>query len=260
MIRFSITNRVMTALAAEPTPAPVGFLTPLRRLGLVAGFGASVRQAWASIGAPGRPTFARATALTYLLVIAIAGTSLAGAATIGLAGAIGIFGPQATQASPSTTPLQSTQPGRTELPSVESEPPGSDPTEEPGDTPGASDDHGGSGGPEPSDDHGGSPGPSSSSGSDDGSGGGGGGGSATATPDGGGGGGSDDGGASATSTPKPSQTPRPTDTPRPSQTSGSGGDSGSSYSRATSRWSVRPRVRDQCPARQRCRGWPCSAP
>jgi uncharacterized membrane protein YgcG len=221
----SFTNRVMAALAAEPTPAPVGFLTPLRRLGLLAGFGASVRQAWASIGAPGRPTFARATALAYVLVIAIAGTSLAGAATIGLAGAIGILGPQATEASPSNVPFESSQPGTTEQPSAESEPPGTEAPGEPGDTPGASDDHGGSGGPEPSDDHGSTSGPGSSGGTDEGSGGGGSG-SPTSSPDGGGS--SDDGGASATSTPKPSQAPRSTDSPKPSQTSGSGGGSGSS--------------------------------
>jgi hypothetical protein len=172
----------MAALDGEPTPAAVGFLTPLRRLGLIAGFGASVRQAWASIGAPGRPAFARATALAYILIIAIAGTSLAGAATIGFAGALGLINPPTTQASPSTMPFQSTQPGKSEQPSAESEPPGSDASEEPGGSPGASDDHGGSGGPEPSDDHGdnsglGSSGSDGGGGSDDGSGSGGGSGS-----------------------------------------------------------------------------------
>ena len=223
----AFSDRVMAALADEPTPAPVGFLTPLRRLGLIAGFGASVRQAWASITAPDRPTFARGAALAYVLVIAIGGTSLAGAATIGLAGAIGLLGPHATQAAPSSTPFQLTAPDSSARPSGESEPPASEASEEPSETPGASDDRGGSGGPEPSDDRGGSPGPGSSGGgggSDDGSGGGGA--SPTSTP--GGGGGSDDGGASATGSPKPSQTPRPTGTPRPSQTSGSDGGSASS--------------------------------
>lgn len=214
-------DRVMGALADEPTPAPVGFLTPLRRLGPIAGFGASVRQAWASIGATGRPPFARAAALAYVLVIAIAGTSLAGAATVGFAGLLGNLGPRPTQASPSTLPLQTTAPA-TELPS-RSEPP--DASEEPSGGPDASDDSGGSGGPEPSDDSGdssGSGGTSSGGGSDDGSSGtsGGDGGSATSSPSSGGG--SDEGGSSATSTPKPSQTPRPTGTPKPTQTSGSG--------------------------------------
>jgi hypothetical protein len=213
-------DRVMAAIANEPAPAPTGFLAPLRRLGLVRGFGTSVRQAWGSIGAPGRPTFARAAALAYVLAIAIAGTSLAGAATIGVAGALGIIGPH-PQATPTTAP-QTIAPDQSQRPSAESEPPGPEVTEEPSDGPDASDDHGGATGTDPSDDSGGNSGPGSTStsggdgglGSDDGS-------SATATP--GSGGGSDDGGGS--STPKPTQTVRPTQTPKPTSTSGSSGGS-----------------------------------
>jgi hypothetical protein len=214
------TDRVMAALAAEPSPAPTGFLAPLRRRGIIGGFGASVRQAWASIGAPGRPTFARATALAYVLAVAIAGTSLAGAATITVAGALGLIGPHESQPT-QTLPAQTLPPESSERPSAESEPPGPEASESPSESPGASDDHGGGGGGlMPSDDHGGNSGPGSSGGgSDDASG-------------GGGGGGTDDGGVS--STPKPTQTPRPTETPRPTSTSGSsdgssgGGPSGGS--------------------------------
>jgi uncharacterized membrane protein YgcG len=218
------TDRVMAALAAEPSPAPTGFLAPLRRRGIVGGFGASVRQAWASIGAPGRPTFARATALAYVLAIAIAGTSLAGAATITVAGALGLIGPHESQPT-QTLPAQTLPPESSEQPSAESEPPGPEESESPSVSPDASDDHGGGGGgPVPSDDHGGNSGPGSSagSGSDDGSGGGGSG--ATASPTGGGG--SDDSGGS--STPRPTQTPRPTETPKPTSTSGSSDGSGTS--------------------------------
>jgi hypothetical protein len=219
------TDRVMTALAAEPSPAPTGFLAPLRRRGLIGGFGASVRQAWASMAAPGRPTFARGAAIAYVLAIAIAGTSLAGAATITVAGALGILGPHEPQPTRTLLP-QATPPEPSQRPSAEPEPSGPEASDAASDGPEASDDNGsgGGGGTAPSDDHGGNSGPASSGrgGSDDGSAGGGG--AATASPMGDGG--SDDGGGS--STPRPSQTPRPTDTPRPTSTSdsSSGGSDG----------------------------------
>lgn len=219
----SFSDRVMAALADEPAPTSTGFLAPLRRRGVVRGLGASVRQAWASIGTPGRPTFARAAALAYVLVIAIAGTSLAGAATIGVAGAFGMIGPHQPQPTP-TMPAPSRAPDATQRPSVESEPDGPEASEDQSDGPDATDDHGGGGGSEPSDDNGGgsSSGGSRGGGSDDGRGGGDDN-SATGSPDDGGDG-SDDGGGS--STPGPSQTPRPTGTPGP--TSGSGGSDGGS--------------------------------
>lgn len=212
-------DRVMAALADEPVPAPTGFLAPLRRRGVIAGFGASVKQAWASIGAPGRPRLARGAALAYVLAIAIAGTSLAGAATITVAGALGIIGPHQAQPTP-TLPAQMTSPEPSYRPSAESEPPGPEASNDPSSGPDATDDHGG--GAQPSDDHGGS---SSGAGSIGGGGGGddgsasgiSGAGSATASPTGGGG---DDRGGS--STPQPSPTPRPTETPKPSSTSDGG--------------------------------------
>ncbi|HTK44284.1 MAG TPA: hypothetical protein VL749_02880 [Patescibacteria group bacterium] len=176
----AFTDRVMAALANEPSPAPAGFLLPLQRRGLLAGFGQSVRQAWASIGA-GRPTFARAAALAYVLVVAIAGTSLVGAATFGAAGALGLLGPHesvapspATTTAPVTTPAPPAEPAPTLEPAESPEP---SETAEPSDDHGGggvepSDDHSG-GGAEPSDDHSGSD--SGGDGSDDGSGGSGGG-------------------------------------------------------------------------------------
>lgn len=170
----AFSDRVMAALADEPSPAPTGFLLPIRRRGLVAGFAASVREAWASVGA-GRPALGRATALAYVLVVAIAGTSVAGAATFGAAGALGLLGPQRSaepSLEPSVTPVLTptptlVPPTPTASPSFEPEP-----SETP-ERPEASDDHGGGSGPEPSDDHGGNSGPGG--GSDDGSGGSGGG-------------------------------------------------------------------------------------
>ena len=75
-------DRVMAALANEPTPGPTGFLVPLRRKGVIGGFRDSIRQAWASIGS-GRPILGRSAALAYVLAAVIAGVSLTGVATFG---------------------------------------------------------------------------------------------------------------------------------------------------------------------------------
>lgn len=151
-------DRVMAALAGEPAPALVGFMEPVRSRGFLAGFAASVRQAWASIGEGARPPLARASALAYVLAVAIAGTSLAGVATVGVAGALGVLGPTSTQSAPPPGPLTSPDssappesPRPTDLVTVApSESPEASDDE---DGPGASDDHGS--GPEPSDDRGG---------------------------------------------------------------------------------------------------------
>lgn len=200
------TNRVMTAVAAEPAPGSVGFLVPLRRRGLLAGFGDSVRQAWAAIGARGLPSFARATALAYVLVVTLAGVSVAGAATVGVGSALGVFGPTTASPTPFTTPGP-TQPPATPGPQTapaETEEPGE--SDDPSDGPEASDDHGGASG-EPDDDHGGSSG-HGGEGTDDHSG------PSETESDGHG---SDDG-SHDSETQRPSDTPHPTGTPKPSET------------------------------------------
>jgi hypothetical protein len=206
------TARVMAAVAKEPSPGTVGFITPLKRRGLFAGFGDSVRQAWAAIGSPSIPSFARATALAYVLVVALAGVAVAGTAALGVGSALGILGPEATQTAPPPGPTQAPEsviptPGPQTAPADTDEVSESD---EPSESPGASDDHGGASG-EPGDDDGGSTSGSSGSGSDDSS--------------GSSGSGSDDSSGSgstsspdATSTPRPSNTPRPSGTPKPSET------------------------------------------
>lgn len=204
-------DRVMAAIAHEPAPAPAGFLAPLHRRGLLGGFVASVRQAWLSVGGGGRPILVRASALAYVFAVVLAGTSLIGAATVGVAGALGIFEPRPTQSAPPETPGPSLVPEPTiapapsDQPSGESEPPQS---EDPSESPDGSDDHGGNSGPGSSDSGSDdSSGPSStSSGSDDGSG------------SDGSDSGSDGSGSGSTSTPRPSDTPRPTGTPKPSET------------------------------------------
>jgi hypothetical protein len=197
------TRRVMTAVAREPVPGPVGFMTPLRRHGLLAGFGESVRQAWAAIGSAGMPSLARATALAYVLVVVIAGVALTGAATVGVGGALGLFDPTNRTPAPTATPTPSPElalptPGPQTAP-LETAEPGE--SEEPSDDPEASDDHGGSD--EPDDDDGGNSGPGSSGdGDDDAS-------SGDSGSDDGSGSGSDSG----TATPRPTETTKPSETP-----------------------------------------------
>ena len=167
------TDRVMTALADEPGPASVAFIGPLRKLGVLAGFGASIRQAWATLERPGRPAVARAAALAYVLTVAAAGVSLAGAATFGAAGAFGLLGPASTQratptpeplVAPVITPNSVAEPS--EEPSIEASPEPSEPADE---TEGPDDRAGGTD-PEASDDHGGGTAPAATDDRDDNSG------------------------------------------------------------------------------------------
>jgi hypothetical protein len=97
----------MARLADEPAPGPVGYLVPVRRLGL-AGLLASIRQAWAFAGRGSRPFAVRATALAYILAVVLAGTSLTGLAAYGFAGAVGLLGPDRTPAP--TSPAESPGP------------------------------------------------------------------------------------------------------------------------------------------------------
>ena len=140
-------DQLMAALADEPAPVAAGFLVPIRRRGLVGGFGDSVRQAWASLGA-GRPALVRSAALAYVLVVAIAGASLAGAATLGAAGALIMFGPGPTDSPQPTAPEPTLGPPEpTVVPSVPpiETPPVSEPSPTASETPDDGDDGGNSG-------------------------------------------------------------------------------------------------------------------
>lgn len=191
-------DRVMAALADEPTPAPTGFLLPLRRRGFVFGLWASFRQASVAMRGTGRPVLARAAALAYVLVLAVAGISLTGAAG---AGALGLLSAPATESPAPTVPPTPAPSAEPSLPTVAPSPspeatPSLTPTPSPSETPDESDDHGS--GPEPSDDDSSGPG---SGGGDDNSG------------PGSSGSGSDSSGPGSGD-----ETPRPTDTPEPSET------------------------------------------
>lgn len=190
-------DRVMAALADEPAPAPAGFMLPIRRRGLLRGLWSSVRQAMVATGGAGRPAFGRAVALAYVLVVAVAGASITGAASFGAAGALGLLDstssptvPPASIAPGPTNPAPTPAPTEslpvTPAPSVS--PDASPPAPSPSESPDESDDHGS--GAEPSDDHGGNSGPG---GGDDG--------------------GSGSGSGSDDETPEPTRTPRPSETP-----------------------------------------------
>jgi hypothetical protein len=207
-------ERVMAALASEPTPRPVGFLTRLHLRPGIVGLIASVREAWsvAARGA-GRPIASRGMALAYVLAIAVLGLSLTGVAAIGTAGALGLLSPDRSPASSITSPEPLTSPSVTPPSSVsqptDSEAPGE--TAEPSESPGASESDGpdGAGGGSgtspvatpthwPEDEASGSPKPTwSNDHSGDGS----------PAP-------SEDAGGSSW----PGSSPRPTDSPRPSET------------------------------------------
>ena len=143
-------DNVMTALTDEPTPGTTGFLVPLRRVGILGGFVQSFRQAWASVGA-GRPIVARSAALAYVLVVAIAGISLTGAAALGTAGALGLLNASPTESPAPPTPAPTVAPP-TIAPSPNttapepSEAPSPSPTETDDETDGPDDDNSGPGG------------------------------------------------------------------------------------------------------------------
>jgi hypothetical protein len=161
-------DRVMAALADDPAPSATGFLLPLRRVGLLPGLPASFRQAFVATRGSGRPLLARAAALAYVLVLAIAALSVTGAASLGAAGALGLLGPRATPSPLATTPPSTLTPPTAPPPSTVPVSPAPSPSPSTPATilPTATDDHGGAGA-EPSDDHGDNAGPdTSSSGSD----------------------------------------------------------------------------------------------
>jgi hypothetical protein len=126
---------VMSAVAREPAPHGAGLLAPLRAHPGVAGLVESVRDAWALVLSGGRPFPARATALAYVLAIAVLGASLTGAAAFGTAGALGLLGPRPSTVEPAPSPSESPEPSASPEPSPStSDEPSSEPSESPGAT------------------------------------------------------------------------------------------------------------------------------
>ncbi len=120
-------DRVMAAVALEPAPRRAGFLAELRARPGLAGFAASVREAWTvASGGPGRPAGARGLALAYVLAVAVIGASLTGVGVYGAAGALGLLdgdrSPTPAVATPSPSPSPSPEPSRTPDVSTSPEP------------------------------------------------------------------------------------------------------------------------------------------
>ena len=167
-------DRVMAALADEPSPVPARAAGRAIRRGSIAALAASIRDAWRVTVRPGFPAVIRAQALAIVLVVVALGAGSASAA----AGALGLFDEQAapspqpsieTSPAPSVVPSPSPDASPTPVPSAtpseppETETPEATETAEPTES---ADDHGGGSG---SDDGSSGSGSGSGSGSNSGS-------------------------------------------------------------------------------------------
>jgi hypothetical protein len=129
------TDRVMSAVAAEPQPAPMVAATAAVRDGRGRAFLASLVDAWrVSFGGGRRPVLMRvqALALVGLLVVALAGATVGAGAILGLLG-----GPDPSPSVvPSPSPSKTATPSPSPSPSTSPEPsPSPSPSPEPTDGP-----------------------------------------------------------------------------------------------------------------------------
>jgi len=113
-------DRVMAAVAAEPTPRPVSAAATAARKGAVLGVLAALGDLWRVAWSGGRPLAARAPAIALVLLLVV-GTIGAGAVGVGaLARLLGqpaespvptqVASPSPPAASPSASPLPSASP------------------------------------------------------------------------------------------------------------------------------------------------------
>ncbi len=174
-------DRVMAAVAAEPTPRPVTAAATAARQGAVLGVLGALGDLWRVAWTGGRPLAARAPAIALVLLLVV-GTVGVGAVGVGALGQLldrpaespsptQVASPSPPPASPSVSPLPSASPS----PSPDASPspsPSAEPEEspEPGESPDATSQAGPTARPRPTD------------------------------------------------TPRPTRTPRPTETPEPSET------------------------------------------
>lgn len=138
-------DRVMAAIAREPSPSQTGFLVPLRGRPGAGGLVESIRRAWQTVTEGSIRTGARAMALAYVLVVALAVSSVGGAAAYGTAGALGRLVAGPTTTSPSSPIVESAipsgpldepsaEPGETERGTPTESPDGSESASDGGDT------------------------------------------------------------------------------------------------------------------------------
>jgi hypothetical protein len=180
-------DRVMAAVAGEPTPAPaIAAGSAVRRRSVVALL-ASIRDGVRVTFSRGFPAVVRAQAAALVLVAAL----VAGTAGVATAGALGLFDgnrdnghPAPSQVAPTPSPLPTLSPEPSPSPTPSSEPPTESPSEsgatatpevsetaEPNDTAEPSENEGGGSGSTGTGSSGGSAGSVGGSGSDSGSGG-----------------------------------------------------------------------------------------
>jgi hypothetical protein len=138
-------DRVMAAIAAEPTPRPVAAAGRALGQGRVVALLASVADMWRVAFSGGRPFAVRAQALAVVAVVVIALGSLGGAAVVGALGllsdapapspteSVSPSGSPSPSESPSATPSESPSSSPSDSPSPSASPSGS-PTASPTDT------------------------------------------------------------------------------------------------------------------------------
>ena len=180
-------DRVMAAIAAEPTPRLVLMPASSVRGGRLGAFLLAIRDSWVLATTGGRPMAVRAQALAFVLLVIIAAGALTSVSVVTVGALLGPNGATPDQsptvpvtsptpaATDSPTPSESLEPTATETteptesPEVTQTPRPSpteaDETPEPNETPEGTDDHGGGGGPGPGGSGGGGGGDDGSSGS-----------------------------------------------------------------------------------------------
>ena len=110
-------DRVMGAVAEEPSPAPAQAAGRALRRGAFGAFLLSVRDAWRVTIRPGFPAAVRAQAFAVVLAVLVVGTASAAAT----AGAIGLLG--GDRATPAPTPDATIEAPRSPDPAMESDSP-----------------------------------------------------------------------------------------------------------------------------------------
>jgi hypothetical protein len=134
-------DRVMAAVAVEPTPRPVTAAATAARRGAVLGVLVALGDVWRVAWSGGRPLAVRAPAIA-LVVFLVAGTLGAGVVGVGALGSLldrptespvptQLASPSPPLASPSVSPLSSATPSATPAPSPTASPSG-EPSESPG--------------------------------------------------------------------------------------------------------------------------------
>jgi hypothetical protein len=120
-------DRVMAAVASEPSPVAMGFLAGLLAHPSIRSFIGSLRGAWVvAASGVGRSAGARGLALAYVLAVVVIGTSLSGLAAYRTIGALGLLGvdrspvPSASVPSP-TSSLDGALPVRSADPDASSD-------------------------------------------------------------------------------------------------------------------------------------------